>query len=143
MCIRPKILGFLKLARALPKTSERIFPTTYRAVYKSFMRIRRRIAVNTQNPRIIKISFKTFRHWGATMTYHYTKNILLVKKLLSHKKIESTMKYTQLIQFEEDEFDVATATSIEEAKELLAVGFNYITEKNGIMLFRKPKRFNG
>jgi len=38
---------------------------------------------------------------------------------------------------------VARATSIEEAKELLAVGFNYITEKNGIMLFRKPKRFNG
>ena len=128
---------------ALPKTSERIFSTTYRAVYKSFMRIRRRVAVNTQNPRIIKISFKTFRHWGATMTYHYTRNILLVKKLLGHKKIESTMKYTQLIQFEEDEFDVATATSIEEAKELLAVGFNYITEKNGIMLFRKPKRFNG
>jgi integrase len=107
------------------------------------MRIRRRVTVNTQNPRIIKISFKTFRHWGATVTYRYTRNILLVKKLLGHKKIESTMKYTQLIQFEEDEFDVATATSIEEAKELLAVGFNYVTEKNGIMLFRKPKRFNG
>jgi hypothetical protein len=37
---------------------------------------------------------------------------------------------------------MATATSVEEAKELLAVGFDYITEKNGIMLFRKPKRFN-
>ena len=55
----------------------------------------------------------------------------------------STLKYTQLIQFEDDEFDVATATNIEEAKELLAVGFNYITEKDNVMLFRRPKRFNG
>jgi hypothetical protein len=38
---------------------------------------------------------------------------------------------------------VATAITVEEAKELLAVGFNFITDKNGIMLFRKPKRFNG
>jgi len=30
---------------------------------------------------------------------------------------------------------------LEEAKELLKVGFDYITEKNGIMLFRRPKRF--
>jgi len=35
---------------------------------------------------------------------------------------------------------VATATTIEEAKELLGVGFDYITEKNDIMLFRRPKK---
>jgi len=68
-------------------------------------------------------------------------NILLVKKLLGHKRIENTMKYTQLIQFKDDEFDVATATNVEEAKQHLAAGFDYVTEKNQIMLFRKPKRF--
>jgi len=77
------------------------------------------------------------------MTYHYTKNILLVQKLLGHKNIKNTLKYTQLVQFKDDEFDVATAENIEEAKELLAAGFDYITEKNNIMLFRRPKRFNG
>ena len=77
------------------------------------------------------------------MTYHYTKNILLVQKLLGHKHIQNTMKYTQLVQFENAEFDVATATTIKEAKELLATGFEYITEKNDIMLFRKPKKFLG
>jgi len=76
------------------------------------------------------------------MTYHYTKNILLVQKLLGHKNIASTMKYTQLVHFKDDEFHVATATTVEEAKELLATGFDYITEKNGIMLFRKPKTFH-
>ena len=75
------------------------------------------------------------------MTYHQTRNILLVKKLLGHKKIENTMKYTQLIQFKDSEYEVTTATTVEEAKKILESGFNYITEKHGIMLFRRPKRF--
>jgi len=74
------------------------------------------------------------------MTYHYTRDILLVQKLLGHKHIQNTMKYTQLVHFEGNEFDVATATNVEEAKELLATGFEYVTEKNGIMLFRRSKR---
>jgi hypothetical protein len=32
---------------------------------------------------------------------------------------------------------------VKEAKQALSVGFNYITEKDGIMLFREPKRFCG
>jgi len=77
------------------------------------------------------------------MTYHYTRDILLVQKLLGHKSIQNTLKYTQLIQFKDSEFEVATATSVEEAKELLASGFEYITEKTGIMLFRRPKKYIG
>jgi len=127
----------------LPRTSEKIFPTTYRAVCKSFQRIRKRVAQNIQNPRINSITLTTFRHLGATMTYHYTKNILLVKKLLGHKKIKNTIKYTQLVHFKDDEFDVASAETLEETKELLATGFDYVTEMKGIKLFRKPKRFNG
>jgi hypothetical protein len=89
----------------------------------------------------MKISFVTFRHWAAIILHHQTRNILLVKKLLRHKNIKNTMKYTQLIQFKDSEYEVATATTIEEAKAVLSAGFEYVTEKNGIMLFRKPKRF--
>jgi hypothetical protein len=32
---------------------------------------------------------------------------------------------------------------VEEAKQVLTAGLDYITEKNGIMLFRRPKRFRG
>ena len=96
---------------------------------------------NAIDPELLKISFSTFRHWGATMTYHYTRKILLVKKILGHKRIESTMKYTMLVQFKDNEFDVETATTVEEAKDLLKAGFDFITEKNGIMLFRRPKTF--
>jgi hypothetical protein len=75
------------------------------------------------------------------MLYHQTRNILLVKKLLGHKKIQNTMKYTQLIQFKDDEYEVTTASTPEEAKELGKAGFEKYDEFNGIHLYRKPKRF--
>ena len=131
----------IAMLNALPKTSERIFPTTYRSMVTSYMRVRARAAQKLQNPRLLSISFTTFRHWGATMTYHYTRKILLVQKLLGHKHIQNTMVYTQLVQFKDDEFDVETATTVEEAKTLLKAGFDYIAEKDGIMLFRRPQKF--
>ena len=133
----------LAMLHALPKDSELIFPTTYRNIAICFINVRRKVSQTQQNPRIMSISLGTFRHWGATMVYHQTRDILLVKKLLGHKKIENTMKYTQLIQFKDDEYDVATATTVEEAKTLLASGFEQQPLAiNGVVLFRKPKRFN-
>jgi hypothetical protein len=75
------------------------------------------------------------------MTYHYTKNLLLVQKLLGHKTIKNTVKYTHLVHFKDDEFDVATATTVEEAKELATTGFDYFTTMNGVQIFRKPRCF--
>jgi hypothetical protein len=68
-------------------------------------------------------------------------NVLTVKKLLGHKRVENTMKYIGMINFKTNEYEVTTATDVEEAKKVLAAGFEYIIEKQGIMLFRKPKRF--
>ncbi len=142
---RPRMLNvsnkLLAMINALPKTSERVFPTNYRSMYTSFKQVRKRVAKTKQNPRILKITPVTFRHWGATMVYSFSKNILLVQKLLGHKKIQNTMKYTQLIQFKDDEYQVAAATTVDEAKDLIASGYEYIIEKNGIMLFRRPKRY--
>jgi hypothetical protein len=52
------------------------------------------------------------------------------------------MKYVGMIHFKDDEFEVTTATTVDEAKQVLIAGFDYVTEKNGIMLFRRPKRFS-
>jgi hypothetical protein len=41
------------------------------------------------------------------------------------------------------QFEVTTATDVEEAKKILGAGFEYVTQKDSIMLFRKPKRFKG
>jgi integrase len=134
--------NLISMLNALPKTSENVFPTSYRVIARCFYTMRKRVATRLNNPRIPKISFVTFRHWAATMLHHQRRNILLVKKLLGHKKIENTMKYTQLIEFKDDDYDVATATTVEEAKTLLAAGFEQQTVPiNGAVLFRKPKRF--
>jgi len=52
------------------------------------------------------------------------------------------MKYIGLINFKDDQFEVASATTVDEAKNLLATGFTYIQEIKGIMLYRRPKRFS-
>jgi len=136
--VSSKLITMLKV---LPRTSERIFPTTYDSMLCSFLKVRERVARVLQNTRINAITFNTFRHWGATMTFHYTKNLLLVQKVLGHKSIQNTVKYTHLVHFKDDEFDVATATTVDEAKDLASTGFDYFTTMNGVQIFRKPKMF--
>jgi len=132
----------LAMLNSLPKTSERIFPARYDNMWKCFSQVRKRAAALQQNPRLLAIAFRSFRHWGGSMIAHYTNgNVLTVKKLLRHKRIENTMKYISMIHFKDDEFEVTTATTIEEAKQILGSGFDYVTQKDGIMLFRRPKRF--
>jgi hypothetical protein len=50
------------------------------------------------------------------MEYHKTKDILHVMKRLGHKQIENTLIYTQLIQYENDEYHSAVAETTEEAR---------------------------
>ena len=52
------------------------------------------------------------------------------------------MKYIGPLNFKDDQFEVTTATTVEEAKTILGAGFDYVTEKSGILLFRRPKRFS-
>ena len=60
-------------------------------------------------------------------------------KLLGHRNIQNTLLYTQLINFEGDEFHSATAKNVEEAQKLVEVGFEYVCEFNDTKLFRKRK----
>jgi len=132
----------LAMLNCLPKTSERIFPTKYQNILECFCGVRKRAAQLQHNPRLLAIQFRSFRHWGGSMIAHYTNgNVLTVKKLLRHKRIENTMKYISMIHFKDDEFEVTTATNVEEAKQVLSAGFDYVAQKDGVMLFRKPKRF--
>jgi integrase/transcription elongation factor Elf1 len=133
----------IAMLNALPKTSEQIFPTTYATMFCCYQRVRKRAAELQKNPRLLSIELRTFRHWGGTMLAHYTNgNVLTVQRMLGHKRIENTMKYIGMINFKDDQFEVATATTVDEAKNILSAGFDYVTEKNGIMLFRRPKRFS-
>lgn len=63
--------------------------------------------------------------------------------LLGHKSINNTLLYIQLAEtlFKEqsDEYTVKTATTLEEIRALLEVGFEYVCEKDGLLYFRKRR----
>ena len=58
---------------------------------------------------------------------------------MGHKKIETTLIYTQLLNLNEDEWTCKTANNIKDATALIEAGFEYITELDGTKLFRKRK----
>ena len=139
--VSAKLIGMLN---SLPKKNEKIFnkanPNTAQLCLS---RARKRVAAKLQNPRLLQVTFHTFRHWKATMEYHKTRDILHVQNLLRHRKIDNTLIYVNLeaalFHTENNEFHVKTASTTEEIKSLLEVGFEYICEKDGVMFLRKRK----
>jgi len=107
---------------------------------KWFRHYRNKTAEKTQDPSIKTIRLYDLRHYFATTLYHKTKDILFVKQQMGHKKIETTLIYTQLLQFERDDnYTCKIAQNVEQATELIENGFEYITEIDGTKLFRKRK----
>lgn len=129
------------MLNSLPKTSERIWGDSKLNYHRqNFTNQRKRIAAILQNPRLLRITFHTFRHFFATMEYHKTHgHILHVQERLGHRSILSTMLYTHLIHFERDEYIVKTASNLKEDKELLLAGFEFVTEREGTKIYRKRK----
>ena len=130
----------LAMLGRLPKKSNRVFGTyVLNGFARMFQRQRKRVAQKLQNPRLLRISFHTIRHWKATMEYQRTRDILYVMKLLGHKNINNTLKYTQLVDFQDDEYVSKVAKTVEEACQLVEAGFEYVCEMDGVKIFRKRK----
>lgn len=127
------------MLNALPKTSQKAFGVTVDAMRKSFARQRRKLARKLENPRLVQITFHTFRHWKATMEYAKTKDILHVMQMLGHKNIKNTLVYTQLVDFKNDEFVAKVAHSEGEICQLVEAGFEYVCDHNGTRILRKRK----
>jgi len=58
---------------------------------------------------------------------------------MGHRKIETTLIYTQLLNLNDDEWTCKTDNNIKEATALIEAGFEHITEIDGTKLFRKRK----
>ena len=140
--VSDKLMGMLK---NLPRNSQKVFGnTTYDSLKQTLQQTRKRLGAKLQNPRLLKITFHTFRHWKATTLYHQTKDPYYVKEFLGHRSIKNTEIYitierTIFSESNDDEFTVKVASKPEEIKNLLEVGFQYICEKDGMLFFRKRK----
>jgi integrase len=106
-----------------------------------FNKQRSRIARRLQIPKLKQIHLHTFRHWKTTMEYHRTKNIKHVQQMLGHKKLENTDFYTQLLNFENDEWHAAHATNLQEETKLIEAGFEFVrySEKDQVAIYRQRK----
>ena len=117
----------LAMINALPRTSKLIFPMNYKAMSSSFRAMRKKAAIRLQNPRLLSITSKSFRHWGGSMLAVYTNgNVLTIKKMLRHKNIQNTMKYIHNTPLKDIDYEIATATNDEEIKKLGNTGFRQI-----------------
>jgi integrase len=134
----------IAMLNALPRKDKLVFTWTYKTAAQCLRVLRKRVAQKLQNPRLLSISFKSYRHWGGSMLAHYTNgNILTIKKMLRHKNVENTMKYIHTLKFKDEDFEIATATTEEEIKQLGSTGFAKYDEMNGIHFYRRPKKFGG
>ena len=59
---------------------------------------------------------------------------------MEHRKIETTLIYTQLLQFDKDDNYICKITqNLQQATELIENLFEYVTEMDGLKLFKKRK----
>jgi integrase len=138
--MKPSTLAMLKEYAAENdfRLNVRMFPRP-EAMRKAYCRTRRHLAKKLHEPDLMKIRLYDFRHYYATMLYQKTKDILYVKEQMGHKRIENTLIYTHLIRFSDEEYVTAVSKTVDEARKLVEAGFEYVTEVEGVRLFRKRK----
>lgn len=96
--VSSQLLGLLS---TLARSSEYVFRRGKEARLESlanyFMRERKKISINLNNPKIQSITWKSLRYYKATMEYSRTKDILYVKELLGHVNINNTLVYRKSV----------------------------------------------
>ena len=133
-----KLMAMLDALQRRTKNN-RVFSKSLKSQRRLFEKQRANLARKLKNPRIRAITFHTFRHFKATMEYHKTKDILHVMRILGHKNIKNTLVYTQLVDFQDDDYVSRVAKTIEEACQLIEAGFEYVCEMDNVKIFRRRK----
>ena len=120
--------------------NNQLFKSTPAHYSKTYRQSRNALAKKLNNPTLKTVRLYDFRHHFATMLYHKTRDILYVKQQMGHRKIETTLVYTQLIQHEQNEnYTCKVATNQTQITELIESGYEYITEQEQLKYFRKRK----
>ena len=129
----------------LPKNSKKVFGDSKMDSMKStFLHSRKRSAVKHQNPKLLYITFHTLRHWKATHLLNQTKDMTYVRDFLGHKSIKNTEIYATVVrgifgESNNDGFIVKVAEKREDIEDLLAVGFEWVGQKDNLIFLRKRK----
>jgi integrase/recombinase XerD len=136
--LKQETLAMLKTYVNLYGNKEPLFPNS-KAMLKAWCRLRDLLADKLNDSKYKNVRLYDLRHYYATMLYHKTRDILFVKQQMGHRKIETTLVYTQLIDNNEPEYLSAVARTVQEASKLIESGYDYVCDVDGFKLFRKLK----
>jgi integrase len=137
----------LAMIDALPRKDDRVFPISYANILRRYVLMRKKTAEIHKNPRLLAVDFTAFRTWAGTMiAYHTNGNVLTVKKLLGHKQVKNTMRYIGRIEFQSQDFETTSVSTVEDVLKLGSQGWVEYAVVNisnvEYHCFKKPKRFS-
>jgi hypothetical protein len=93
------------------------------------------------DPTLKNIPMKNLRNYsGAQFYLNYEKDAIGTMRHLRHKKLETTMHYLRAIVLDQEpEYVSRTSINVKEDIELINAGYQYVTERDGIKIYRKRK----
>jgi integrase len=122
-----------------------VFTATQGAISSNYYQYRLRIAKRQGNQRLLIIGLHDFRHWKLTqIAKEFNGNTHYIQYYAGHKDLNTQQFYVHLAEqyygkISSSEWVVEVAKNIEEASRLIAVGFDFVHEFQGVMLYRKRK----
>jgi len=131
------LIAMLNNLRKRPNNN--VFNPQTRTLDSTFQRQRKRISEKLQNPRLKQIHFHTLRHLKATTEYAKTQDTMHVKYIMGHKRLDTTARYIHYTNFQEEEYHCKVATTIEEIKNLVENGFQFVQKVDNANIYRKRK----
>jgi integrase len=121
--------------------NKRIFPKV-KTIRNCWIKYRHRAYSKFKDPEILKIRLYDLRHWYGTTQYIKSRDIFLVKYLLGHRNIESTLHYMHIAKglvSNSEDYTVKVAKDIKEFTEYLESGYEYVSDYDGLKVLRKRK----
>jgi integrase len=137
--VRPSTLAMLKKYVAENEFSQMDSLLNVRRVKENWSRLKASVARKLGELQLGQIRLYGLRHFAGSMTYYKTRDIIFTMRFLGHKNIKNTLRYIHLINFDSEKYVCKAAADVEEAKLLIEQGFEYVTEMDGVKLFRKRK----
>jgi integrase len=119
--------------------NDRLFKGDAEDYGKYYRAMRNKLANDLKDPSIATIRLYDFRRYFCSKQLSDTKDPYFVMIQMGHKKLETTQKYMHLMNLNDDEWTCKTAANVNEATALIEAGFQYVTEMDGLKLFKKRK----
>jgi len=134
------MLYSLKKPRRFVFHADNASPKAYSNFVHEFYEQRKQIAQESGNDRLLRINFRSLRHFKGTSEYLRTRDIYHVKRVLGHKSIKNTEIYINIVGFDDNEnFICKVAATKEERINLIEAGFEKVDKDGDEWYFRKRK----